>query len=267
MLEKLDDTDANLEMIVADMAQEFIESCEDRLDEIDASLTRLRDQQGTAGNHILEVKRHVHSLKGLGATFRFPSISLISHALEDYFETLFEMSPDGIHDVQMFVDRIREISEIRTDLPQGEALRILRKLPLKARRRAITKDDRELSLLLHMPHGIQRKIIGKELSQFGFNVIIVENALDAIRDGLSLRPDVIMSTMVTDSLSGVELAGIFFAVNATRNCPFLLVTAEDLGQDILSGLPANVTVLRKGMNFSKDLIGVMKDHGYVGHRR
>ncbi len=267
MPEELNETEADLEMILADMAQEFIEGCEDRLDEIDVCLTRLHNQEGVAGNDVLEVKRHVHSLKGMGATFRFPSITLIAHALEDYFETLFELSPDGLYDVQMFVDRIREISETRTDLSQDDALRVLQQLPLKARRRTITKDDRELTLLLHMPHGIQRKIIGKELSQFGFNVIIVETALDAIRDGLSLGPDVIMSTMVTDSLSGIELAGVFHAVNATRDRPFLLVTSEDLGQDVISGLPANVTILQKGMNFARDLLGVMKEHGYVGQRR
>jgi len=267
MASGMNESAADLEMILADMAQEFIEGCEDRLDEVDACLARLRRQEGSSGDHILEVKRQVHSLKGMGATFQYPSVTLIAHALEDYFETLFEVSQDGISDVQMFIDRIREIAENRTDPLRDDVLEMLQNLPLKARRRAITKDNKELTLLLHMPQGIQRKIIGKELSQFGFNVTIADTALDAIKAGLSLKPDVIMSTMVADELSGVELAGVFHAVNATRNRPFLLVTAEDVGSDGAAELPSNVTVLRKGIHFAKDLMGVMKDRGYVGQQR
>jgi len=263
----LNESEANLEMILADMAQEFIESCEDRLDDVDVCLGRLQRQEGIAGNDILEVKRHVHSLKGMGATFQFPSVTLIAHALEDYFETLFELSQDGIFDVQLFVDRIREIAENRIDLPRDEALEMLQALPLKARRRSVIKNDKELTLLLHMPQGIQRKIIGKELSQFGFNVVIVDSAIDAIRNGLSLKPDIIMSTMVADDLSGIELAGVFHAVNATRNCPFLLVTAGDVAPRVATDFPENVTILRKGINFARDLMGVMKQHGYVGRQR
>jgi len=267
MSENSNESDANLEMVLADMAQEFLESSEDRLDEVDTCLVRLRNHQGTDGDDLLEVKRHVHSLKGMGATFRFPSITWIAHALEDYFETLFEITPEGIADVQLFVDRIREIAESRIDMPQDDVRQMLQNLPLTARRRTVTKDNKALTLLLHMPSGIQRKIIGKELSQFGFNVIIVENALDAIRDGLTLAPDIIMSTMVTDSLTGVELAGVFHSVKKTRDCPFLLVTSEDQRQREFAELPENVKILRKGMNFARDLMGVMKEYGYVGQRR
>jgi len=267
MASGMNESAADLEMILADMAQEFIEGCEDRLDEVDACLARLRNQEGASGDQILEIKRQVHSLKGMGATFQYPSVTLIAHALEDYFETLFEVSQDGVFDVQMFVDRIREIAEVQTDLPRDDVLEMLQSMPLKARRRAVTKDDKELTLLLHMPQGIQRKIIGKELSQFGFNVIIADSALNAIGVGLSLRPDVIMSTMVADDLSGIELAGVFHAMNATRTCPFLLVTAKDVAPDVVADLPANVTILRKGLHFAKDLMGVMKDRGYVGQQR
>jgi HPt (histidine-containing phosphotransfer) domain-containing protein len=267
MTNEMSETEANLEMILADMAQDFIEGCEDRLDEIDACLSRIRDRQGVAENEVLEVKRHVHGLKGLGTTFRFPSISIISHALEDYFEALFELSEEGVYDVQLFIDRIREITETRIDLPHDDTLEMLRNLPLMARRRAVKKDNKEVTLLLHMPPGIQRKIIGKELFQFGFNVTIVETALDAIQEGILREPDIIMSTMVTSSLSGVELAGVFFAVNATRNSPFLLVTAEELDQDVFADLPNNVTILRKGRDFARDLMAFMKEHSFVGQRR
>lgn len=267
MANELSETEANLEMILADMSRDFIEGCEDRLDEIDACLNRIRDRQGIAENEILEVKRHVHGLKGLGSTFRFPSISVISHALEDYFEALFELSDDGVYDVQLFIDRIREITETQVDMPRDDTLEMLRNLPLIARRRAVKKDNKEVTLLLHMPPGIQRKIIGKELFQFGFDVSIVDNALDAIQEGIQRQPDIIMSTMVTDSLSGVELAGVFHAVNATRNSPFLLVTAEDVDRDDSIKLPDNVTVLRKGRNFARDLMTFMKEHAFVGQRR
>ena len=126
--------DADLAMIFANMASEFLEACEDRLNEIDAALSSIRDKSSSSGNAVLEIKRHVHSMKGTGGTFGFSSISLLAHGLEDYFETMFVLNENGLHDVQLYIDRIREISETRENLPDEMVSLIIRNLPLKAKR-------------------------------------------------------------------------------------------------------------------------------------
>ena len=117
--------------------------------------------------------------------------------------------------------------------------------------------------MLLMPKGIQRKIVGKELSQFGFNIIIAETGLDAIDKAMKLKPGVIMSTLVTNDLSGVELANIFNSIQVTRNTPYLLVTSDELDNIDSEYLPDTVEILYKGKNFSRDLLAFLNKQGFV----
>lgn len=256
------ETDAELVMIVADLEREFLEACEDRLNEVDTALDSLRSEKASNENEILEIKRHIHSLKGMGTTFGFSSITLMAHALEDYFETLFELGEKGIHDVQCFVDRIREISDSEQNWTDETVSHIVRDMPLLAKRRTVRKGGQALTILVLMPKGLQRKIVVTELSQFGFNVLIAENSFDAIEKGIRRRPDLFMSSAVTEDISGMELAGVFHAIKATMHHPFLLVTSTPIDEIESKTMPPNVTVLQKGGYFARDLMAFFKSQDY-----
>lgn len=262
MEDPVSDKEAELEMIIADMEREFLEGCEDRLEEIDAALETLRNVRSSGDNELLEIKRHVHSLKGLGGTFGFSSITLLAHALEDYFESLFQPDDDGFHDVQHFIDRIREVTDSGINWPDDTVTQIVRDMPLKAKRRTVRKNGQALSVLMLMPKGLQRKIVATELSQFGFHVLIAENSFDAIEKGVRLKPDLFMSSVVNEDISGVELAGVFHAIEATESRPFLLVSATPLNDVETRHFPPTVTVLEKGGNFSRDLMAFFKEQEY-----
>jgi len=252
--------DAELEMILADMRQEFIESCEDRLDEVEDALMRGISGKGRIADSILDVKRNVHSVKGLGSSFGFNSVSLLAHSTEDYIETCEEIEVDNLKDIQFFIDRIRSILEAGEDPSEDATAEIIHNLPLIGRKIHSPKlKDQDIRLLFLMPKGIQRKIIGRELATFGFNVITAESSVSAIDLAMTHKPDIIISSMVVGRLTGIELARIFSVIEATYHSRFLLVTASDLSADKLETLPKNTTILRKGMNFSKDLYQFLRD--------
>lgn len=256
------DQDADLAMIIADMAQEFLEGCADRLEEVDSALIQLRNKPGSGEHSLLEIKRHIHSLKGMGSTFGYSSISMIAHALEDYFETMFTPSEDGVYDVQLYVDRIREIADTHENLSDETASLMLRDLPLKAKRKTIRKNSQAISILVLMPKGLQRKIVTSELSQFGFSVLIAENSLDAIEKGMRMQPNLFLSSMILEDITGPELAGIFNAIKTTANCPFLLMSATDIDPEERAGYPKNVFVLRKGPKFAREFMAFFTSQGF-----
>ncbi len=262
MEEPVSEKEAELKMIIADMEREFLDGCEDRLAEIDAALEVLRADRSSGENELLEIKRHVHSLKGLGATFGYSSITLMAHALEDYFESLFQPDDDGIHDVQHFIDRIREIVDSQSNWTDETVAQIVRDMPLKAKRRTVRKDGQALSVLVLMPKGLQRKIVATELSEFGFHVLIAENSFDAIEKGVRLQPDLFMSSVVNEDISGIELAGVFYAIETTESRPFLLVSSTPLDEIETRHFPPTVTVLEKGGNFARDLMAFFKEQNY-----
>lgn len=263
MADDKSEENSDLGVFVSDILLEFLDECEDRLTEIDFALGSLNHKKTLDDVEVLEIKRHVHSLKGMASTFGYSSISLLAHALEDYFETMFAPDETGIHDTQLYVDRMREISEQKENISDSAVAQILRDLPLKATRRTIRKEDHALSILILMPKGLQRRIVASELSQFGFQVLIAQNSLDAIEQGIRLRPDLFMANMVSEDISGLELAGVFNAIKATEKRPFLLVTTTDIEQATLDTFPANIYLLRVGPTFAQDLMTFFAKQGYV----
>jgi CheY-like chemotaxis protein/HPt (histidine-containing phosphotransfer) domain-containing protein len=259
------DNDPDLEMILADMRQEFVESSEDRLDEIEEAISRLLSNKGKPEYEMLEIKRHVHSIKGMGGSFGFSSVTLWAHALEDYMETVKEIGVDQLWDVQLFIDRVRDILEQGHDVDGRAVAEAIKNLPLRGVKRDHTGLKDGLSVLLLMPKGIQRKIVGRELTTFGFKVIIAESTLEAIDLGLTHRPDVIIASMVLDRMNGLELAGVFSAIAATAHHKCLIITASDESDIAGEELPDNVRVVHKGVNFSRDLITFLNEQKLLGH--
>lgn len=253
------ENDPDLEMILADMRQEFIESSEDRLDEVEEAISRLLAKKGKPEYEFLEIKRHVHSIKGMGGSFGFSSVTLWAHALEDYLETAKDIGVDQLWDVQLFVDRIRDILDNGVDVDGHVVADTLKRLPLRGVKRDRTDLKEGLSVLLLMPKGIQRKIVGRELTTFGFKVIIAETSLQAIDLGLIHRPDVVISSMVLDRMSGLELAHVFNSIASTAHQKCLVITASDEVGIAAEDLPDNVRIVHKGLNFSRDLIGFLNE--------
>jgi len=247
------DSDPDLEMILADMRQEFIESAEDRLDEVEAAVARMLANKGRVEYEQLEVKRHIHTLKGVGSSYGFPAITVWSHALEDYLETIKELGVDQLWDVQLFVDRIRDVLETGLNPVDAEIAAAVKSMPLRGLTRERSPLKSGMSVMLLMPKGLQRKIISRELTTFGFRVIIAESSLSAVDLAITLRPDVVISSFVLDRISGLELARVLGAIDATSGHKFLLMTAsEDI--DDKTVVPDHVTVVRKGRSFSAELI-------------
>jgi CheY-like chemotaxis protein/HPt (histidine-containing phosphotransfer) domain-containing protein len=248
------DSDPDLEMILADMRQEFIEASNDRLDEVEEAISRLLANKGKPEYEMLEIKRHVHSIKGMGGSFGFPSATLWAHALEDYLETVKDIGVDQLWDVQLFVDRVRDVLDGGTDIDGRQVADAIKYLPLRGVKRDRTGLKAGLSVLLLMPKGIQRKIVGRELTTFGFKVIIAESSLEAIDLGLTHRPDLIITSMLLDRMNGLELARVFSAIEATAHHKCMVITASDESDIAGEDLPDNVAVVHKGLNFSRDLI-------------
>ena len=255
--------DPDLAMILEDMKSEFIEGTNDRLDEADRAIANLLAGRGDWNNNLLDVKRIVHSIKGGGKTFGFPTISMIAHGLEDYLETAGSVDRQEIEDAQFYVDRIREILDMGANPDEETASRILHGLPTK---RCRSRLSNVTNVLLLMPKGLQRKIIGQELTSFGFRVAIAETSLGAIDRALTLKPDLVVASMVLDRISGPDLARVFAGIGALSRTKVLLLTASELDDEHLADVPDDVTVIRKGATFARDFMAYLRAEGLTATR-
>lgn len=251
------ETDADMEMLLADMRFEFIEETRDRLERVEQQIAQIESRQGKVENALLELKRDIHSVKGSAAPFGFPIITKIAHGLEDYLDTTGDITNVAAEDLRIFVDTIADVLDAG-DEPEDE----LKEMMLKGLPSGRTQSGKHRlakgTIILLMPGGVQRKIIGQELAQLGFKVTILDNPIEALDTVLILKPDFMITTMVQPRLSGVEMARVLSVIDATSALKVAILSSSmpDAGDDP-EDLPGNATLIHKGPTMTRDLMAFL----------
>jgi len=250
-------SDPDLEMILADMRRDFIEGARDKLDAVEDEIEALRFSADNAENHILEIKRIIHSIKGAGGSFGFPTISKVAHGLEDYLETSGDVSTVMTEDLVVFVNTLTDILVSGEEPDEDLAHMMLRSLPTGRRQSGVRALDKGSAVMI-MPRGVQRKIISQELAQLGYKVSILDKAIEAIDMALTLKPDFVITTHALERMNGIELAWALQTFQATRKVQVAVVTADDISNEMLESLPPHTTLIKKGPRFSLELMAFIR---------
>ena len=240
----------SIEQVMQRLRQEFIESCQDKLDEIDVLLLRLESGKTVDSAKIFDFQRNVHSIKGQGGTFGFPLISQIAHLLEDYLACVGDIRASNPNDIRAFLEQIGKIIGAGHSPSQEESERILRALPVHRAAGFSNQPTRDVRIHSVMPRGIQQEIVRHELISCGFHVTQSKTAMEALASILAAPPDIVIATQVLEGFSGVELARVLQAIEATRRIRFLLLTSYEEADEHLSGLPKEAAVIVKDSNFA-----------------
>ncbi|MCW9034140.1 MAG: response regulator [Alphaproteobacteria bacterium] len=255
----------DLEKALAKLKQEFIESSGDRLDEIDAAIDRIFKETGDREADYFQMQRDIHSIKGSAGTHGFNAVTVIAHRVEDYIESTRRLTKTQLQDVQVYVDRIREIMEAGKDPSESELNKILHGLPSSTQQATVSEQEvKNLTVLLVMPKGVQRKLIGTELASCGFEISFSENPVEAISLALSIKPDIIVSSTEFEEMTGIELANVFKAIKITREMNFVLTTSHDDGDPALSELPEGTSIIHKSGDFAEELTECLINMGVFG---
>jgi len=255
-----------IEAILNEVRAEFIEHTGERLILVDDLISDMMSRSGDSETHLLELLRHIHSIKGQGTTFDFPTVTDVAHRLEDYIETAPELDKARLLDVQTFVDVMRRIVESRSDPSPDEVGRIFSSLPVTASATPQTEQTSidEIHILLVMAKGAQRKIIGKELAACGFHVINSDTPVDAIRIAIAQKPDIVIASRVMEEMSGSEFAQVMNVLEATRKCRTVIATSSGSDEINAAALPKGTAVIHKGSPFIDELTDQLELWGYFG---
>ena len=255
-----------IEAILKEVRAEFIETTSERLITVDDIISDMMSGTGDAASHLIELQRHIHSIKGQGRTFDFQTVTNVAHRLEDYIETAAELDRASLIDIQKFVDVIRQIVESQINPAPDEAERIIANLPVTASTAPETEQIPidEVRILLVMPKGAQRKIIGKELAACGFHVTNADTPVDAIRLAIAQTPNIIIASRIMEEMSGIEFAKVMNVMEATRNCHVVIAASGSLDKNDVAALPGGTAYVRKGATFIDELTDYLDVWGYFG---
>lgn len=245
-------------MILDDLRQEFIVETRDKVQEIEQIIGDLRDRVGSAVNNLMEIKRLMHTIKGGGGSFGFPTVSKIAHGFEDYLETSGQADSADPDDLLVFSDAIAAILDAGQDPDDKVAHMLLRGLPSGRRQSGTHAVEKGLAMLL-MPRGVQRKIIAQELAQLGFKVNIMEDPLETIDTAITLQPDFLITTLHTSRIDGLELSWVLNAIASTKAIRIAVVTADDITAKMRTSTPPKVTLIKKGPTFSREIMAFIRN--------
>jgi CheY-like chemotaxis protein/HPt (histidine-containing phosphotransfer) domain-containing protein len=254
----------DIEQVIAELRSEFIEDAEEHISSSYGFLDGAEKDNSKIDENLLQIKRHVHSLKGQGATFGFPSITRIMHNLEDYFETAYEIRPSHLAHIRPFFDTISDIIEKRIDLSAENLRVVISKLRTDAQSFATGQEVRDIPALLVMDSGVQRSLVGKELVSCGFRVVTSNNPVEAIGVAISAQPIFAIITKQMSGISGVELAHVFKSINSISSCKIIMLTSDDDVDAIAHTVPDGTVIIHKDSTFYEKLTDQLIAWGLFG---
>ena len=232
---------------------EFMDDARDRLQRMYDALDRLKAGKIPDTEVISTLRMDIHNLKGTGAPFGYPAVSLVSHRMEDYLSGLSHLDERQAVSIHTFLDRISHLID-RTKQPDvAETNQILRALPTRYVFDIKDVEVRNVEIMVVTPSKVVAKKVGTELAACGFRSVTVQDPIESISLAVRVPPDMLIAAMVMDGLSGLDLIRGLHAMSVTRKVPMALLTSLDLDNAALREIPPGVGVIRLGPKFSEDI--------------
>lgn len=253
------DSDVIANDIVMRLREEFLADSQSRLEILDACIVSLLASDDGGADRLVEFRREVHSLKGMGGSFGFPSISLISHRLEDYLSSSGDPTTKQLGDLQVFVDRLSDIIDDGVDPVDDAANAILRALPVHTEFDPSEVVQRDIEVLLVIPSRAIGQIVSRELQACGYRVITAQTPSMAFDIVVKMRPDMIITSAVHNSVSGIDLVRVFAAMTLSENIPIAVLTSFAHNHQDFQRLPAGTAIIRLDDHLKDDLANAIAD--------
>jgi CheY-like chemotaxis protein len=245
--------DTEIDKIIQSLSGEFLDDSGDVLQNLLVLLERVEKGVSSATEALLALRRETHSLKGLGGSFGFPSITLIAHRLEDYVVDLEELDTHHLNDTRTFIEAMQDVVESRTNPTDEACSKILRQLPAKGSTDKNFLVQVDLEVLLITSSQILRSAVEAQLHSRGYRVITLRSPLTAFETVIRSRPDMIIASAVMDGIGGVDLGRAFYTMSATRDIPFVLLTSFERTHPELNDLPSGIHLLRHDLDLYDEM--------------
>lgn len=248
---------ASTDDIVALLRGEFLSDARDWLEIIQHHLDVMHGAETIDGECFLEIRREVHNLNGMGATFGFPAISLIAHRLEDFLASIETPDHRQIADIQVFQDHLLDIVSLGEDPGDEASGDIIRRLPVHSAADTPGVVPRDVEVLLVTPTRTIAGMLSRMLVARGYRVTVARSPWQAFELAALTRPDLIITSAVLDRLSGIDLARAFSAMTITAHVPLAVLTSFARNHREVQNLPPDTAIIRLNDHLNDDLAGVV----------
>jgi CheY-like chemotaxis protein/HPt (histidine-containing phosphotransfer) domain-containing protein len=249
----LNENDSIEDETFLDLKGEFLMDARDGLRKMEDFLNEIYLGAVDSGDILVQMKREVHTLKGMGSAFGLPLITVLCHRLEDYIESIRGFSVQQSIDIQFHIDRIWDIVRHEKNPGKAQTKEVLRSLPIfREVSDSEIKEQQVEVLVVSRSRTIGLKI-KDELSAYDFRVVSASNAEEALSMTVAMHPDIVITSGVLEMISGFDLVRAMVAMSITRDIPLVVVTSFDLEHPEIIALPSDIPVVQLGASLAKEL--------------
>jgi HPt (histidine-containing phosphotransfer) domain-containing protein/CheY-like chemotaxis protein len=250
--------------ILARLCQEFIESASDQIEEIEMLLENVDQAHGLPEDSVLSIQRNIHNIKGQGATFGCPLTGRVAHMLEDYLENVGKIQSGNIDDIRAYLDLMTDLISSGEAIVGDDSHSVLNALPTGQIAAFNGQQDRDVTVLLVMPAGTQRRVVAKELLSCGFHVTRAYDSIEALSVAVDLLPEIVFINFDLTPFDGRELSNVFASIHMLHDIRIVLLTGYERSDKRLANLPENVSVIEKSHDFTASLGELLAQWGTIG---
>ncbi|MDJ0949436.1 MAG: Hpt domain-containing protein [Alphaproteobacteria bacterium] len=247
------------EEIPQQMLDEFLGDVAERLDLIERSLPTQDSDSKSAEDSIHLARREANTIRGSASAFGFPTISLIAHRMEDYLQSISELSGQHVDATLDFIDRIRGIISKGEDPGEDAVRETVRALPYNAEFVPSDIVLRDVEVLLVAPSKTISQMATDQLAACGYRVTTARTPWEAFELAALIRPDMIITSAVMNPLGTADLARAFAAMSVTRDIPLGVLTSYAADHRTFRDLPRGAWIIRLTEEFSDDLAAMISD--------
>ena len=252
-------TEDSRDQILAQLCIEFLADARARLKDIADELEKNDTAERDAKETLLAIRRQCHSLKGMGGSFGFPTITLVAHRLEDYLARAHVINSNIVRDIDTYCECLMGIISYGEDPGPEAAAELIPALPTFSLFEVEDIVPLSTEVMLVTPSKTIGAIVGREMVECGYKVTRFSNAWEAMQFAASTKPDLVVTAAIMDVIDGVNLTRALAAMEPTQGIPVALITSLDLASRDLEKLPAGVAIVRHGPNFSNELAEMLSD--------
>lgn len=239
---------------------EYLEEIQDTLTSLQIGVNALNNNPADRSKPFARLKGDVESIRSLDHAANSPYLELAARRLHDYVTDLSDPTQSQVDDISIFLDVMQGIldGEVTQSTDTAE---FFRSLPVRRPMEFEDLDHLDVEILVVDPQRSSQRIVQRELQNCGYRVTGATRSLEALELAVRTRPDMVVSSVVLDVLSGVDLACALAAIPATKGVHVALLTSFSGSDDALKHLPKNAAVLNKGKNFGDDLADALSRFG------
>ena len=255
-------TGGNYDEMMRVLQVELHDDATDRLAEMGRILERMT-VVGPSDPALSALRRQAHNMKGIGGSFGHPALSQIAHRMENYVSDLTSWTKETPGQLQKFIDRMAEMLD-RSQQPTDEELaQIVRALPTHLVQNFSVKDisTHTVEVLLVTPTRALAKLLTQQIMACGFRVNAVNDPMEGLNAALRARPDMIITSQVMRTMTGLDLVRAVRAIASIERIPAAILTSQGSDRALFPGIPDDVAILRTGDHFADDFGKVIAQFG------